>query len=56
MHIVAPGAGHNVAPLGCVPRIMDSFIEDGATDGIDASCAADIVRPGFFVDFAGPEQ
>jgi pimeloyl-ACP methyl ester carboxylesterase len=56
VHIVAPGAGHNVAPLGCVPRMMDSFIEAGTTDGVDPACAKDIVRPGFFVDFAGPEQ
>ena len=55
-HLIAPGAGHNVAPLGCVPRLMEEFLDAGSAAELDASCVDAITRPPFFIDFAGPNQ
>ena len=55
-HLVAPGAGHNAAPLGCMPRLMEAFLEAGSADELDVSCVERIHRPPFFIDFAGPTQ
>ncbi|MEL6344676.1 MAG: alpha/beta hydrolase [Myxococcota bacterium] len=54
LHIVAPGAGHNVAPVGCGPRLMEAFIDAGAVDDLDRECINRIKRPPFFLDFSGP--
>jgi hypothetical protein len=35
-------------------RIIHSFISLGTTDGLDASCVANVRRPPFFVTPAGP--
>lgn len=56
LHLVAPGAGHNVGPSGCVPRVMADFIEEGSADGLEVDCVDKIARPPFFIDFAGPAQ
>lgn len=55
-HLIAPGAGHNVAPLGCVPRLMEEFLDAGSAAELDADCVDAITRPPFFIDFAGPSQ
>ena len=55
-HGVAPGAGHNVAPLGCAPRVMAEFLDAGSVDELDLSCIGEVTRPAFFIDFAGPSQ
>ncbi len=54
VHVVSPGSGHNVAMHGCIPTLIAGFIEAGTGADLDPSCAADIRRPPFFVDFAGP--
>jgi len=56
LHLVAPGAGHNVGPSGCMPRVMADFVEAGTVEGLDAGCVENITRPPFFIDFAGPTQ
>jgi len=56
VHAIAPGAGHNVSPLGCTPRRMTDFIEAGTAADLDLSCIGDIKRPDFFIDFAGPAE
>lgn len=56
LHLVAPGAGHNVGPAGCAPRVMADFLDAGSVEGLDADCVGDISRPPFFIDFAGPAQ
>ena len=55
-HLIAPGAGHNVAPLGCVPRLMEAFIDAGSAADLEADCVDTITRPPFFIDFAGPAK
>jgi len=56
VHAIAPGAGHNVSPLGCAPKKMTEFIKAGSAADLDLSCIGDIKRPDFFIDFAGPSQ
>ncbi|MFT4974682.1 MAG: pimeloyl-ACP methyl ester carboxylesterase [Myxococcota bacterium] len=56
LHLVAPGAGHNVGPSGCVPRLMAEFVDAGFVEELDGSCIDQIQRPPFFIDFAGPAQ
>jgi len=38
--VVVPGQAHTVGHLGCMPSIIESFIEAGTVDGLDVSCAA----------------
>ena len=54
-HAVAPGAGHNVAVVGCTPDVMAEFVETGTTTDLDTSCIETVERPPFFLDFAGPK-
>ena len=39
--IVAEGHGHTVSHRGCLPSIVDAFIEAGTAEGLDTSCVAD---------------
>jgi pimeloyl-ACP methyl ester carboxylesterase len=54
LHVVAPGVGHGVASLGCVPRLIADFIEAADVADLDPECTALLERPPFFLDFAGP--
>lgn len=56
VHAVAPGAGHNVGPYGCVPRVMADFVASGSVHELDTDCVENVKRPPFFIDFAGPAQ
>ncbi len=61
-HLVAKATGHNVAPRGCGPELIEEWIEtawdaedpEGALDGIDGSCLDTLERPSFFVAPSGP--
>lgn len=54
IHIVAPATGHNVAPQGCAPKLIQQWVDQGSDEEIDSSCLDDLVRPSFFVDLSGP--
>ena len=46
--VVVPGQAHTVGHLGCMPGIIESFIDAGTVDGLDVSCAAtDVPLPPF---------
>jgi pimeloyl-ACP methyl ester carboxylesterase len=53
-HVVVPQAGHGVWSRGCVPSLVETFLERATVDGLDVSCASDFRRPAFFLDRAGP--
>ena len=38
--VVAPGHGHTVGHLGCLPSVVDSFFESPDVETIDASCVS----------------
>ncbi len=41
-HLVARGAGHNVLPVGCMPRLLAAFIDKLDPKGLDAACLDDL--------------
>lgn len=51
---VVPGVGHGTVAEGCVPRLVEQFLQKPDPAALDASCLAPLKRPPFFVSFAGP--
>jgi len=50
-HVVVPQAGHGVMSLGCMPEVMQRFIDaidDAAALAVDARCVQSIPRPPVF--------
>ena len=54
LQVIVPGAGHGVSHLGCVPKLIESFIESAATEGLDSSCVKEHQRLPFFLTNTGP--
>lgn len=54
LHIVVPDQGHGQAMIGCVPKLMRTFIDNGTTDGLDDSCIERQHASPFFLTFSGP--
>jgi len=54
LHLIAPGAAHNVLPRGCMTRIAEGFIETGSVEGLDVECVEDIAPVPFFLTASGP--
>lgn len=54
LHIVAAGQGHGIAARGCIPQLMQQFVEQGNADGLNTACVADLEPTPFFLSFAGP--
>ncbi len=53
-HIIGPGQGHGLAPVGCVPSLMRRFLQDLDPQGLDDSCLQRERTSPFFLDFTGP--
>jgi len=53
-HVVVPGTGHGATVVGCVPKLIEEFIENGTADELDTSCVEKHQRPPFFLSNAGP--
>ncbi len=45
--ILAPGQGHGIAQLGCVPGLIARFLERGSATGLDTGCAKNTFLPAF---------
>jgi pimeloyl-ACP methyl ester carboxylesterase len=54
LHIVAPGQGHNIFYRGCLPTLIDEFIEQATVSGIDTACVQQLKPTPFFTSFTGP--
>jgi len=54
LHIVAPGKGHGVVGIGCIPTLVASFIDSASVSGFDTDCVGKIRPDAFFIDFSGP--
>jgi len=54
VHILAPDMGHINLFRGCIPRLVQQFIENGAADGLQTDCAGQISPLPFFVNNNGP--
>jgi pimeloyl-ACP methyl ester carboxylesterase len=48
--VVAPGQGHTVGHLGCLPDVVAAFIEAGSVDGLDTTCVESLTPPPFVLD------
>lgn len=53
-HVVVPAAGHGTLTVGCVPGLLETFLDTANATDLDATCVEDQRRPPFFVDHAGP--
>jgi pimeloyl-ACP methyl ester carboxylesterase len=47
LEVVAPGQGHTVGHLGCLPEVVAAFIEAGTVDGLATACAGEMLPPPF---------
>ena len=54
LHLVAPDQGHGMASVGCMPDLMQEFIEAASTEGLDADCLDRVMATPFFLSAAGP--
>ena len=54
VRFVVPGVGHGATAEGCVPQLIEQFLDKKDPKKLDASCLTKLKRPPFFVNFAGP--
>lgn len=52
-HLVLKGQGHNVVARGCMPRLLDRFIDKADAKGLDTSCLDRLKPLPVFVGFNG---
>ncbi len=53
-HLVGPGQGHGLVAIGCMPRVLRSFLDSADPQGLEAGCLADEPPTPFFLSFQGP--
>ena len=53
-HVVVLGAGHGVSALGCVPDLIDRFLDSEDPEALDVGCVERLQRPAFFTSLMGP--
>ena len=54
LHLIGRGQGHGLVGVGCVPRILRSFLEDPAPAKLDAACLELEPPTPFFLTLLGP--
>ncbi len=54
VHLVGRGQGHGLIGVGCVPRLLRSFLEEPTPAKLDASCLALEPPTPFFLTLLGP--
>jgi pimeloyl-ACP methyl ester carboxylesterase len=52
-HVVVPATGHGTSIVGCVPKLIEQFVADADTGGLDTSCLDDLHRPPFITSRTG---
>ncbi len=55
-HLIVPGAGHGTTPRGCVPKLIEKFLDEGSVQNLDPACLQSQKRPPFFVNYTGAEK
>jgi pimeloyl-ACP methyl ester carboxylesterase len=53
-HLIGRGQGHGLIGIGCVPRLLRSFLEKPAPAELDASCLEREPPTPFFLSLLGP--
>ena len=54
-HIIAKGAGHNVLPVGCMPKLFAKFLETADAKNLDSSCMDKLTYASMFTGYYGSE-
>lgn len=54
-HIVAKGTGHNVLPVGCMPKLFAKFLETADAKSLDVGCIDSLTYAPMFTGFYGSE-
>lgn len=54
-HIVVKGSGHNVLPVGCMPKLFAKFLETADAKALDISCIESLTYAPMFTGFYGSE-
>lgn len=54
-HIIAKGQGHNVLPVGCVPRLFAKFLESADAKNLDDACIKTLTYAPMFTGLNGWE-
>ena len=54
-HLVVRGQGHNVLPVGCMPKLFAAFVASGDAKALDASCLDKVPYAQPFTGFYGWE-
>jgi hypothetical protein len=45
--VTVPAGGHGVSNVGCLPRVVDLFLDAGTGRGLDTACVSVNVFPPF---------
>ncbi|MCZ6501458.1 MAG: alpha/beta hydrolase, partial [Gammaproteobacteria bacterium] len=53
-HVVISGIGHGSITTGCMPDVVNDFINDPNPRKLNAGCTVNLRRPAFFTSYAGP--
>lgn len=51
--VIVPGVGHTASIHGCVPRLLEEFLDKPTPHKLDTSCVTILKRPAFFTSPAG---
>jgi pimeloyl-ACP methyl ester carboxylesterase len=54
-HLIGKGQGHGQLGVGCMPELLEDFVETANLDALDASCLERAFVMPFFIDFSGPQ-
>ena len=54
VHVIGLGQGHGLVGVGCVPRLLRSFLEKPVPAELDASCVLREPPTPFFLSLLGP--
>lgn len=54
-HLTVPATGHGAAGVGCVPKLMAQFLQEGTAANLDPACIEQVKRPPFVLAPYGPE-
>ncbi|MCC8444749.1 alpha/beta hydrolase [Xanthomonas cannabis] len=54
-HVIAPGQGHGVFRLGCMPKVLSQFLQTTDAKGLDTACVASLTTVPAFTSFNGWE-
>jgi pimeloyl-ACP methyl ester carboxylesterase len=54
LHLVAKGQGHNIVYRGCIPNLVNTFLDSASSGALNSQCVDVLQGAQFFVNFTGP--